>query len=595
MLNNFKKIPQLFFFILKHWLFLKGQKAVNNREMVIIIGLGVITVFCEALGLSLIIPIFSFIENSGDIEAFKNSSILCKYVLVIYSFLEVELNLFSLSIAAVFFTSLRQICNYLNTVEMEKVKWVVDKRLQIKIFNLIMGSTSDYIQDFKAGHLANITSWEIPQVSSVLRLYNTLSIVILTTFAYVSLLFFTAPKMTALTLIFVSFLLFITSGFLRKTKKISESNLEYRNKYREFINERFYSWKLIRLYNNQKHEENNINSILANIFKNEVNLAKISGIISLLFISISTFSLLITINIFVSVLAIKLSIILTFGIAFLRLMPLMTSFQSSLNRLIQYYPSCIHLEKVYTEAAEKNETIEDGETLKNIQKTIEYKNVYYSYSSRNKLVLQDINFSIKANSFTAIMGHSGAGKSTIVDMLTGLIKPDKGQIFFDSIDMQKLSLKSIRSNIAYVPQEPVLFRMTLADNMRYANEKATDEDLWKSLKLANIDKFIAELPDKLDTDLGSMGSKLSGGQRQRIILARTFLAKPSVLILDEPTSALDKQSDEHIQDTIANIQKELQITIILIAHRMSSLKNVDYIINIDNGKIKKLGKLDDFN
>ena len=134
--------------------------------------------------------------------------------------------------------------------------------------------------------------------------------------------------------------------------------------------------------------------------------------------------------------------------------------------------------------------------------------------------------------------------------------------------------------------------MSIKENLLYVNNKADDEELWNALKLANADNFVNELPDKMDTDLGIMGKKLSGGQRQRIVLARTFLQKPSILILDEPTSALDKDSDNYIQKTISTLQNNLNVTIILIAHRLSSLKKANLIILIENGQIKEVGKPD---
>ncbi len=594
MISNLKKIPKLFFYILMHWKFLYSRNITNYKELIFIIGLGFLTVFCEALGLSLVIPIFSFIENNGDIDQFIESSLLCRYVFNVYNFFGIHLSLLSLSIAAVFFTLFRQVCNYINTIEMERLKWNVDKRLQIKTFNLIMNSNAEYIQDFKSGNLSNITAWEIPQVAAILRIYNAFTVVLLTAFSYLALLFLTAPKITFSILLFVIFLLLVSSGFIRKTKKISESNLNYRNIYREFINERFMSWKLIRLFNNQLLEEDKIKKIQENIFKNELRLAKISAIISLLFISLATLSLLFTINIFVSVLSIQLTIILTFGIAFLRIMPLMSNLQANINNLIRFFPSCVHLEKTFINASKGMENIKSGISLPSVTKNIIYKNVRYSYPSRNAMVLKNLSFTINAGSFTAIIGHSGAGKSTLVEMLTGLITPSSGQILFDGINISDLSLYSIRSNVSYIPQDPILFRMTIAENMRYVREDASDSDLWSALKLANAENFVKDLPDQLNTNLGAMGSKLSGGQRQRIILARTFLKKPSVLILDEPTSALDKDSDEYIQNTIAILQKKMKITVILIAHRISSYKNLDQIISIKDGLINKVGKASDF-
>ena len=482
MISNIRKIPKLFLYLLGHWSFLKSINVVKTKQLIIVLFLATLTVLCEAIGLSIIIPILSFIESGNDLEKFKNSSLLTKNVVNIFSFIGIPISLLSMSFIAIFFTLLRQINNYFNRLYTEKLKWTVDKKLQIKIFDVIMSSSTFYIQEFRTGHLANITAIEIPQVAAIFRSYNTIWMIFLTLLAYTIILFLTAPKITIGVLIFISSVLLLSSGFIRLTKKISESNLVYRNHFRDFINEKFSAWKLIRLSNTLPDEMSNITKIQKVIVDNEVKLTKISGILALIFIPLSTAVLLISLNVFVSILEIKLAIILTFGIAFMRLMPVMGNLQSNLNKLVQYFPSYKYVEKVITSALVSFEYVEEGIQINEIKKSIEFKNVFFTYPNRKNITLKNISFTLDAGSFIAISGASGAGKSTIVDMLPRIIEPDKGTILMDNTDISKISLKSLRSNIAYIPQEPILFNMSIKENLLYVNNKADDEELWNALK-----------------------------------------------------------------------------------------------------------------
>ena len=199
--------------------------------------------------------------------------------------------------------------------------------------------------------------------------------------------------------------------------------------------------------------------------------------------------------------------------------------------------------------------------------------------------LTNINLRIKAGSFVSIIGHSGAGKSTLIDLLPRIIEPTKGAIYYDGKDINKCSLESLRSHIVYVTQEPFLFNTTIIDNLRYVKNNATENEIWEALSLANADDFVKLFPQGLYTDLGTLGKKISGGQRQRIVLARAFLSDASLIILDEPTSALDNDSDLKIQNAIEKLKNKIGVTIIIIAHRSSTIQKSDVIINLDKGKI----------
>lgn len=219
--------------------------------------------------------------------------------------------------------------------------------------------------------------------------------------------------------------------------------------------------------------------------------------------------------------------------------------------------------------------------------TITFDNVGYSYPDGKEEVLSDITTTIAAGQKVGMIGHSGAGKSTITQLLLRFSDVTKGSILIDGQDIRKISQTSLRENIAYVPQEPMLFHRSLRENIAYGNPTASDKHIRRAAKQANALDFIDKLPHGLDTLVGERGIKLSGGQRQRIAIARAILKDAPILILDEATSALDSESEKLIQDALEKLMKGR--TSIVIAHRLSTIAKLDRIIVLDSGTIVEDG------
>lgn len=215
--------------------------------------------------------------------------------------------------------------------------------------------------------------------------------------------------------------------------------------------------------------------------------------------------------------------------------------------------------------------------------TIELRGVVYKYNDDGDNVLDTIDLSIPAGQKVGLVGHSGAGKTTITHLLLRFADVTNGGIFIGSQDIRDVTQESLRQAIAYVPQEPMLFHRSLRDNIAYGKPEATDAEIRKAAKQANALDFINKLPQGLDTMVGERGVKLSGGQRQRIAIARAILKDAPILILDEATSALDSESEKLIQDALQKLMKNR--TSIVIAHRLSTIAKLDRIVVLENGKI----------
>lgn len=224
---------------------------------------------------------------------------------------------------------------------------------------------------------------------------------------------------------------------------------------------------------------------------------------------------------------------------------------------------------------------------KNIRGDIVFKNVSFKYPLSKDYALKDINLEIKSGETVAIVGPSGAGKSTIADLLAGFWYPTEGEIMIDGTSIKDLSLNSLRSQIALVTQDIILFNDTVVNNIKFGNISSTMEDVEKAAKMADAHEFIMKLPETYDSLVGEKGVLLSGGQKQRITIARAILREPKILIFDEATASLDTESEEKIQKALEEMRKGR--TTIVIAHRLSTIKRADKIIVMDKGKIIEQG------
>jgi subfamily B ATP-binding cassette protein MsbA len=227
----------------------------------------------------------------------------------------------------------------------------------------------------------------------------------------------------------------------------------------------------------------------------------------------------------------------------------------------------------------------------NIKKSnISFSNINFKYISTKEKAVENINFEIHGNSMSAFVGHSGAGKSTIINLLPRFYEPQEGIIKIDDQDISKVSLKSLRRNLSLVSQDVILFDDTIKKNISYAKLNATDQEIEKACKFAAADDFIKKLPEGYDTKIGENGVRLSGGQKQRISIARAILKESPIILLDEATSSLDTESEEIVQNAIVNLTKNK--TTLVIAHRLSTIHNADKIFVLKQGKIISSGNHD---
>jgi len=228
-------------------------------------------------------------------------------------------------------------------------------------------------------------------------------------------------------------------------------------------------------------------------------------------------------------------------------------------------------------------------SIKRVRGNICFEDVFFKYESTKQYVLKKINLNIKAGEKIALVGKSGGGKTTLINLIPKFYNIDDGKILLDGIDIRDLKLQSLRNQFSLVSQDTILFNDTVYNNIAYGNlgKKVSKEDVKKAAIAANAWEFIDSLPNKLDHEIGDRGVRLSGGQRQRIAIARAILKNAPILLLDEATSALDSHSEKYVQAALDNLMKNK--TTIVIAHRLSTVLNADRIVVIEKSEIVDSG------
>jgi len=489
-------------------------------------------------------------------------------------------------IGIIFAFSSKGLSLYLARINVIQVGNKISGELQKKIANNILISDIQTLDNRHSGkYISNIT-YDCGQVQNLVStavlniMKDSFSIILL-----VSLMFYQNWKLASFAIFMMPLAVFFAKSLGKRIGKVQGEAGEIYGNFTTFLSEIFKASRMIRIYQKEKKENENAQNVIDKLVAKNIKIASVMIRATPIMETLTGF--MIAGFIFYSGKLINIGE-LEVNTFFSFLAAMMLAYQpirslATINMAV--YQGAAAAKRIFQVIDEPIITKHD-DMLPNLEikkSDIEFKSVSFHYLNTKEKAITGINFQIKGGSMTAFVGQSGAGKSTIINLLPRFYEPQEGGIFIDDQSIHKVSLNSLRKNMSLVSQDVILFDDTINANIAYANPEASELEIVKACEFAAADEFIRKLPKGYETSIGENGIRLSGGQKQRISIARAILKKSPIILLDEATSSLDADSEQIVQNAIVNLTKNK--TTLVIAHRLSTIHKADQIFVLKNGMI----------
>jgi len=487
------------------------------------------------------------------------------------------------------FAVIQGVLRYLNTYISEWTSKKITNAVKIDLFRHLVQMDTKFFDENSSGIILS-RYLNDPQTAAdgLIDKIKTMTTSVFGALGLIAVMLYSSWKL-ALVGVVILCVAFIPVLLIRNLiKETSNQNMVISGNIRTNMNETYSGNRIMTSYQLQKRQENLFKKQIDESFKVAMHLIKRSGWMSPLMYLIASFGI---------------SIVLAYGTNLITSGQITAgSFASFVTSLLLLYKpvktlgnTMTSIQKIFVAMGRVFELFDIVPEVKEIDNPIEFKtlnnsirleNVHFEYIP-NKPVLKGIDLDIKKGETIAIVGNSGGGKSTIINLISRFYDVTQGSIKFDDVDIKNFSIDSIRKNIAVVFQDNFLYSGTIRENIMMGNYKASEQELQDAIHSAYLDEMIINMTDGIDTIIGERGTTLSGGQKQRVAIARAMIKNSPIVILDEATSALDNQSEAIVQKALDNLMKEK--TVFVIAHRLSTIKNADRIAVINEGKLAELG------
>ena len=494
------------------------------------------------------------------------------------------------SLAMIGLALIAGILMYYNSQLSGTISTGIYKNIIDDLYSKIQTLDMKYFSDSKVGDLMSRFSSDASMINSIILDSFTIILYLMTAIFYLVVLFITDWKLTMGVFLIAPLLLVVVKRYSSKLKHMGKNRQEISGELNSKLQETLSGIRVIKAFTTENYEKSkfkNLSSKLRFFTRKAIGYeAKANSIAESL--NYIMFALLLFFG--------RYRVIRSGGTFtpgdFMTVLAGMGAMYTPAKRALKLYnginTNSAAVDRIFEILDIESKVIdsENATQFKEFNSTIEFKNVDFEYEE-NKNVITNFNLSVKKGEKIALVGNSGGGKSTIVNLLPRFYDVSHGTIEIDGVDIKKYKLKSLRKKIGIVPQDTFLFSGTIEENIKYGNRTATTEEVIDAAKQANAHVFIEKLSNGYLTEIGERGVKLSGGQKQRIAIARAILENPEILILDEATSALDNESEKLVQDALEKLMKDK--TSFVIAHRLSTVISCDKIIVLQAGEIREIG------
>tara|TARA_Y100000310_G_C20655550_1_gene801788 strand:+ start:223 stop:2016 length:1794 start_codon:yes stop_codon:yes gene_type:complete len=552
-----------------------------KKQIVVLTVLGFLGGMLEGIGVNALIPLFSFIMGKGN----ESNDIITQNIENLFNYFHIAFNvkylLIFIVVLFVFKAIVLIIFNYIRII----IDTDYEEKTRNKLFASVLRAQWPYLLKQKIGYLQTVLLTDVTRGSMMLRQIGNVIMGVTGLIMYSLVAINISFSITLITLALGGFLFLVFKPLFHKTRECAASTTKANKAVSHYVNQGVLGMKTIKSMHIHKSVAHVGSKFFHELRRLNARFLLLATVSSSLLQPISLIFIVVVFGVAYKMPGFDFAALIAIMYLIQRMFQHIQTLQSnlhSINDAVPYLQDVIDYQKKADEYTEEDKHTRNYE----FKDALEFKNVSFSYQQGPK-VLNGVDFSVNRGEMVGIIGESGAGKTTIVDLLLRLFSAKDGEILLDNKNINTISMEEWRKNIGYVSQDVFLINDTIANNIRFFDKSLSQKDIEKAAKMANIYEFIKKCSEGFNTIVGERGIMLSAGQRQRVVIARVLARNPKLLILDEATSALDNESEAKIQEVIEKLHHK--ITVLVVAHRLSTVINADKLVVLEKGKIIEQG------